>query len=775
MSRPDRSHLRTSLALLLVLLLLPAASAEDVRSQRWGPGSEVRVATAPSLRPVPAPLAETTPLPTLAHGYAALVARHAQLRFRDLPHPTTTESVAAVCRRDADLVLVVGGAAHLQLPCPDLIASAPFRGGRTVLAGRSGQWLPRSLAELDGRTLAVVEGGPYAGWLGAHHPQIRLHSLSNRHATLEAVIAGTADAAIGMDTTLRPMIRRYFSGDLLLQPISSDFSTDLHLLARREDRHLLERIDRGLRDITLEEHAGLLHLWAQQTLPASVEQALDRVRSPPPAWLLALIAALAGLPLLWNPLRHRFRRSERDRARAFGMISHEVRNAAQTLLSSITPLHQAHSAEGRRELLAAMAAAGRSLRGLLDRSLDFSRLASGGFAPQPKACDVALLCNQSLDAIRPPARRKGLELRLDCDAAPAPLVLLDPDALRQIVDNLLCNALKFTDVGGIDLRVQLRPPTRPHELLLDVIDSGIGISAAQATSLFHPFQQGEDGLQRGGSGLGLVIARELARSMGGDLTVHSVHGRGSRFTLRLPVRIAKDRPPTTSVAASEQPLAGLDLLLVEDHGLNRRLMTAQLRRLGADVHALADASGAMEEQARRPRGTVLLDIELHDMDGYALARRLRAQAHTPLLLIALSARTGHRHAARCRSAGFDAVLTKPLQIAKLLQVLALPALGSHVAPASTAHIDSVYVADISMELAAIERAVTGAAPDELRHHAHRLQGTLQICGATTQAGIAADLWELGRKAAPDWVKARRLLQGLQQWHGSRRAEAAPSA
>ncbi len=775
MRRQDRSRLRTSLALLLVLLLLPAASAEDVRSQRWGPGSEVRVATAPSLRPVPAALAETTPLPTLAHGYAALVARHAQLRFLDLPYPTTAASVAAVCGRDADLVLVMGGSGHPQLPCPELVASAPFRGGRTVLAGQPGRWLPRGLPDLEGKILAVVEGGPYAGWLGTHNPRIHLLQLPDRHAALAAVVAGSADAAIGLETTLRPMTRRYFSGDLLLQPISSDFSTDLHLLARREDRHLLERIDRGLRDITLEEHAGLLHLWAQQMLPASVERALGWMRSPPPAWLLALIAALAGLPLLWHPLRRRFSRSERDRARAIGMISHEVRNAAQTLMGSNTPLHQAHSPEGRRELLAAMAAAGRSLRGLLDRSLDFSRLASGGFMPQVQACDVALLCNHSLDAIRVLARRKGLELRLDCTAAPAPLVLLDPDALRQIVDNLLGNALKFTDVGGIDLRVQLRPPTRPHELLLDVIDSGIGISAAQATSLFQPFRQGEDGLRRGGSGLGLVIARELARSMGGDLTVHSVHGRGSRFTLRLPVRIARSHPPTATVAAHEQPLAGLDLLLVEDHELNRLLMAAQLQRLGADVQALADASDALEEQARRPRSTVLLDIGLHDMDGYALARRLRARAHTPLRLIALSARTGRRHAARCREAGFDAVLAKPLQIAKLLQVLALPTLRGHVAPSSTACIDSAYAADISTELAAIERTVTGAAPDALRHHAHRLQGTLQICGATTQADIAAELWELGHRAAPDWVEARRLLQGLQQWHGSRKAEAAPSA
>ncbi|WP_439449634.1 ATP-binding protein [Stenotrophomonas sp. ATs4] len=775
MSRQVRSRLRTSFALLLVLLLLPAASAEDVRSQHWGPDREVRVATAPFLRPVPAALSEATSLPTLAHGYTGLVARHTRLHFLDLPYPSITASVAAVCHRDADLVLVVRGSAPLQLPCADLVASTPFRGGRTVLAGRPGQWLPRGLPDLEGRTLAVLEGGPYTRWLDAHHPQIDLLRLPDQHAVLAAVIAGTADAAIGVDTTLRPMIHRYFSGELLLQAISSDFSTDLHLLARREDRHLLERIDQGLQDITLEDHASLLHLWAQQMLPASVERVLDRVRSPPPAWLLTVIALLAGLPLLWHPLRRRFGRSERDRARAIGMISHEVRNAAQALLGSIVPLQQAQSPEGRRELLAATTAAGRALRRLLDRSLDFSRLASGGFMPRRQACDVTQLCNQSLDAIRPEAGRKGLKLRLDCDAEPLPLLLLDPDALRQVIDNLLGNALKFTDVGGIDLRLRLQPSTRPHALLLEVIDSGIGIAAAQATSLFQPFQQGEEGQQRGGSGLGLVIARELARSMDGELTVHSVHGRGSRFTLRLPVRIARPDLRRGNTSLQDKPLAGLDLLLVEDHDLNRRLMAAQLERLGADVLALVTAGSALEEQALRPRGTVLLDIGLRDMDGYALAGRLRAQARTPLQLIALSARAGRRHARRCREAGFDAVLAKPLQIERLLQVLGLPEPQQTPPLEGVDCMDSAYVADIGTELAAIERAITDTVADALRHHAHRLQGTLQICGATAQAGTAADLWELGHDAAPDWGDARRLLQALQDWHGSPAQGAMPTA
>lgn len=231
---------------LLALLLLPAASAEDIRSPRWLPGSTVRVATTPSLRPLPAALADPSSPPTLAHGYANLVARHAQFRFLEHPYPTTAASILAVCHHEADLVMVFGGARHQPLPCPGLAASTAFRGGATLLAGRAGEWLPREMRELDGRVIAVVEGGPYASWLHAHHPQVRLRQLPDRHAALAAVESGLADVAIGLEPTLRPLVRRHFNGSLRLQPFDSGFSTDLYLLVRREDQQLLGRIEQAL-------------------------------------------------------------------------------------------------------------------------------------------------------------------------------------------------------------------------------------------------------------------------------------------------------------------------------------------------------------------------------------------------------------------------------------------------------------------------------------------------------------------------------------------------
>lgn len=773
MRRRVRLRLRTFVTLLMALILLPAASAEDAHLQAWPAGREVRVATAPSLRPLPATLADSSTLPTLAHGYANLVAQHSGLRFRDLSYTSTSAAVAAVCRHEADLVLVMGSPSRRPPPCPDLMASGAFHGGRTVLATRKGERPPRDVTGVRAQVLAVVDGGPYADWLATHHPQIHLLHLHDRHAALAAVESGIADAAIGLEATLQSMIRQHFAGNLQLHPFDSDFSTDLHLFVRREDQQLLARIDQALRTITLEEHAGLLELWAQQTLPASIESTLDQMRLPLLRWLLCL-ATLIGLPVLWQALRWRIGRTEQRLGRAAGMISHEVRNSAQTILASIDLLSQSRLPRRERDLLAAARAAGHALRRLLDRPLAFSRLASGNFRPHVVPCDVGQLCAHALDAIRPEALRRGLSLKLDCTPDPAPTVALDADGLRQIVDNLLGNALKFTDAGGIQVRLQLSPIPAARELLLDVIDSGIGIAPAQLPLLFRPFQQGEDGQKRGGTGLGLTIARELAVAMGGNLAAYSVHGRGSRFTLRLPVRaVPRDPPPIER--PQRAPLTGTELLLVEDHALSRRVVAEQLRRLGADVCAVADAETALAEQALRPRATVVLDIGLRDSDGYALAQQLRAQAEAPLRVIALSARMGRRHAARCRRAGFDAVLVKPLQVACLLQALGLPPPAHGTAPDDAPGAEPDYAADIAYELARIEQAVQDVDAAALRHHVHRLQGTLQMCRAMDQAGMAAALWELGHEAAPDWVEARRRLQGLQQWHGSGKAEAAPSA
>ncbi|WP_445514551.1 ATP-binding protein [Stenotrophomonas sp. 3(2025)] len=765
---------RVGRAMLLALFtLLPCTSAGDIQRGGWAAGQVVRVAAGPTLHPAPDDAANPEVLQTLAHGYAALVARHSGLVFVEVPFSSTHAAMAAVCEGRADLVLAQG--TGLPLPCPDLAPSRSFHGGASVLAGRIGERLPRRLADARTQRIAAVEGGPYPAWLAQHHPAVPVLPQPSMRAALAAVDAGIADAAIGLESTAGAMARRHYPHSLRLQILDADFPTQLHLLARRKDQQLLDRIEAALDDITIQEHAQLLQRWARQALPAAfgpeVRGGFDGA-----FWLLPAAALMLAFPVLAARRRREQQGLDQKQARMTGMISHEVRNSAQAVMASIDLLGQAPLPAGQRELVAAAANASQALRGLLNRALDFSRLASGTFRPKQVPCDVPAICAQALDAIAPQAQKKALRLQFAAPQAPFPLLVADPDCLRQLLDNLLGNAVKFTDTGGVELRLQLDGPAKATWLLMEVIDSGIGIEPAQMSCLFTPFQQADAGGLRGGSGLGLSICRTLAEAMGGTLDVHSVHGRGSRFILRLPVQRVQEEAPTATAASALPRLAGLRILLVEDHALNRQVVAAQLRRRGATVCEAANAMDALALQRESPCSVVMLDIGLPGTDGYALARQLRLleAGRTPRArLLALSAFSGGDHALRCQVAGIDAVLVKPLQIDALLQALDQPVAGSAVEAAAPALV-AAYEEDVDRELQCLHEAIAGCDAVQLRHHAHRLQGVLQMLNAHGMDARAGELWEQGDRVPPGWDHARQVLAELQTWRGSRGTGTAPS-
>ncbi|SMR68871.1 MULTISPECIES: ATP-binding protein [Stenotrophomonas] len=763
--------------LLALLTLLPCTSAGDIQHGEWAAGREVRVAAGPTLHPAPEDAADPEVLQTLAHGYASLVARHSGLAFVELAFPSTLAAMSAVCEGRADLVLVQGAGDGARLPCPSLTPSRSFHGGASVLAGRIGERLPRRVADVGTLRIAAVEGGPYPAWLAEHYPAVPVLPQPSMRAALAAVDAGIADAAIGLESTARPMTRRHFSHSLRLQVLDAGFPTQLHLLARREDQRLLERIEAALDDITVEEHARLLQRWAQQALPAAFGQTLRRQFGATTLWLLPALVVLLALPLLATRRLRLQQGLDQKQIQMAGMISHEVRNSAQAIMASIDLLGQAPLPAGQRELVAAAANAGHALRGLLNRTLDFSRLASGTFRPKLLPCDAHAVCTQALQAIAPEAQKKALCLQLSAPQAPFPLLATDPDCLRQLLDNLLGNAVKFTDVGGIELRLQLDTPAKPASLLIEVIDSGIGIAPAQMKGLFVPFQQADAGRQRGGSGLGLSICRTLAEAMGGTLDVHSVHGRGSRFILHLPVQPVQEDAQAASTAAALPRLDGMRILLVEDHALNRQVIAAQLRCWGATVQEAANADDALALQKEAPCPLVMLDIGLPGMDGYALARQLRLheeEGAPRARLLALSAFTGGDHALRCQAAGIDAVLVKPLQIDALLRALDQPVTAS--TSEGIAHeLVAAYEEDIDHELQCLHEAIARRDDAQLRHHAHRLQGALQMLGTDGMEALAGDLWELGDHTPPEWDDARQVLVEMQGWRGSRGAGTAPAA
>jgi len=340
---------------------------------------------------------------------------------------------------------------------------------------------------------------------------------------------------------------------------------------------------------------------------------------------------------------------------------------------------------------------------------------------------------------------------------------LDGGALRQVLSNLLGNAVKFTDVGHVEVTLSLQLDQDSAHLWLAVRDTGIGIPADQHERVFKAFAQAHDehSRQMGGAGLGLSICQDLVRGMGGTVQLGSAPGAGSRFDVRLPVVLE-----ATSLCAGEHPLAGRTLLLVEDHALNRTVVCRQLEALGASVSSCADGASALQSQAAEPCGVVLLDCVLGDMSGYELAVQLRQlerrHGRTPAVLVALSANDSPSHAERCLACGMDAVLCKPLEIRSLLRALRVeePASAPLLAAGSGAVIDPIWVEilqSLQQEQNALHDALRDQSGTALRHHAHRLAGVLQMLGQPDLAAIAGDLHELDLEQPTDWREAERLL------------------
>ncbi len=746
----------------LVMMLYASSAALLPPSPATAPApvpTHVRVAVDPTQRHVLAPANEPLRHTTLAHGYTLLVSQRTGMRFREQLHPSHDAAIAAVCAGEADIMLLMGPLA--APPCPGLVVSRAYYRGHTLLATRIGVHAPAQLEQLDGRRLAIVQGSRYESWLLSHHPQVQAMPMPDLHSALAAVEQGVAEAALGLDVVMRPMVRRDFAQTLEVDADGVDLPATLHLAVRADNRALLERIESTLASISAAEHARLMRNWAQRSYfgPPSAARLARHYR-----WeLLAaagLFVLLTGMALWLHRAQRSAQRSERQQARFIGMMSHDLRNATQALVVSVDLLGQSQLDPGQRRLVDAAGAAGEGLRSLLSHALDYSRLAAGAFVPAPEACNVAGLLQQCTDAVRPAIAAKALTLSLHLPSPVLPLLWVDALALRQIVNNLLGNALKFTLSGRIDVSASLRRIDHRLELVIVVADTGIGIAADKQARVFEAFCQAHDTHSRalGGSGLGLSICRDIAQALGGEITLRSEVGRGSRFSVRLPVTLAE---PPNAGADAQAPLAGQSVLLVEDHLINRAVVTEQLMALGATVTAVGEGCTALASFAAVPSSVVLLDCGLADISGYQVARALREieqrLARTPARIVAVSATFSPEHTRQCRDAGMDAVLCKPLEIRQLLEALELHDPGPGLRTEPPALLAARYLRSVREDADALRWALGARRINPIRYRAHRLAGALRQMGQAHAAEIADDLQALDIDDPALWNEVERLL------------------
>ncbi|MDX2115847.1 MAG: ATP-binding protein [Planctomycetota bacterium] len=388
-------------------------------------------------------------------------------------------------------------------------------------------------------------------------------------------------------------------------------------------------------------------------------------------------------------LRDEADRASRSKSEFLANMSHEIRTPLTAILGFADLLAEEKTSadpRARAECVSTIKRAGDHLLLIINDILDLSKIEAQKLTIARTETHLCELIGDVAELMRPRAAEKGVDLKVEWAGPIYDRIISDPLRLRQILLNLVGNAAKFTAAGRVTIRAEIGGPSSEPMLTVDIIDTGPGMTAEQASRLFSAFSQVDQSVTRshGGTGLGLTICRRLARLMGGDVRLlTTAPGKGSTFRAELPVEPAPgarlvtglELPKSEPQAAPSQqqaPAAPLEahILLAEDGPDNQRLICHYLRAAGARVEVAVNGRDAISrfEAARAlgdPFDLILTDIQMPEMDGYTLIRQLRLRGvRTPI--VALTAHAMHDDLARCKEAGCNEHLSKPVDRAALL-------------------------------------------------------------------------------------------------------------
>jgi signal transduction histidine kinase/DNA-binding response OmpR family regulator len=597
------------------------------------------------------------------------------------------------------------------------------------------------------------------------------------------------------------------------------------LIDPEQSRRSLELIE----DIIGHEVAGdwrALYLYAELHQPPQqvdlvhrdghrvpVVMALAHVADPhgKPAGLIAVANDLSEQKRLEQNLRAseaRAREANAAKSAFLAAMSHEIRTPMIGITGMVEVLAHTPLDDDQRHALTIIESSTQSLLDVLGDILDFSKIEADRVELRPVATDVGVLVERAVASFEGAASSKGLTMACEVDARIARAYRVDPQRLRQIVNNFLSNAIKFTDAGGVDVVLEWQGASGDADRLsVRVHDSGIGISAEQQAHLFQPFAQAEgDSTRRyAGTGLGLAICRRLAELMGGRVRMQSAPDAGTTLELLLTLprapasEVVADAPVAGGGFAAQTPPAIAEaerarslVLLVDDHPTNRLVIARQLALAGYAVVPVGDGEQALEQWRSGRFALVLTDVHMPLMDGYALARAIRAEeartgsGHVPIVALTAAALKGE--AERCKAAGMDDYLAKPVGVSTLAATLQRwlphtamagvpgnPAPGAEAAAGATLDrgvLEAVvgsdaatlrvvlddFFASVGDDVRALDAAIVAQDLSALTRHAHRIKGAARLVGALALADAAGALESAGQ--AGEWPPVAMLLDRL---------------
>ena len=373
------------------------------------------------------------------------------------------------------------------------------------------------------------------------------------------------------------------------------------------------------------------------------------------------------------------------------MVSHEIRTPLNGVIGMSELLREPASPAQVEDYARTIHESANQLLAMINEILDFSKIEAGHLTLETSPTALKPLVEGVMALFEPRAQAKGLQLSLHVDPLVPAWVMIDAGRLRQILLNLIANAIKFTDYGSVSIRVS----STVEYLSFDITDTGCGLNSEQQETLFEPFQQADESVARryGGTGLGLAICKRLSEAMQGRLGVNSTPGQGSTFWCELP--LVEATPVTTPLPAEPtRDFGGTSLLLVEDNAVNRKVAVGLLSRLGCEVVCAESGRDALAMVQRQQMHLIFMDIQLPDIDGITVTQQLRAMGGwcSEVPIVAMTAGGAEDDRRRCLAAGMNDYITKPLSLLALGNVLALQ-LSPTQTPVAPAHLASAQEGD----------------------------------------------------------------------------------